>query len=56
MLKYSLHTIKNNTAMKTLYTINKSDQSLEILMTTRKIDGIIFRGGAHTQKDSKQRS
>ena len=54
MLKYSLHIIKNNTARKTSYTINKSGQSLEILMTTSKIDDIIFRGGAHTQNDPKQ--
>ena len=35
-----------------LYTINI--QSIERLMTTSKIDDIIFHGGAHTQKDSKQ--
>ena len=36
MLKYSLYTIKNNTA--------KKKRSLERLMTTSKIDDIIFRG------------
>ena len=40
MLKYSLYTI--------------NIQSIERLMATSKIDDIIFHGGAHTQKDSKQ--
>ena len=45
MLKYSLYTIKNSTS-----TINKNG----LQTNTSKIDGIAFRGGAHTQQGSRK--
>ena len=50
MLKYSLYTIKNNTAKKNLCTINK----IGLEKDTSKTDDIIFRGGTHTQQDFRQ--
>ena len=50
MLKYSLYTIKNNTAKKNLYTINKSG----LWKDTSKTNDIRFRGGAHNQQDFRQ--
>ena len=42
MLKYSVCTIKNNTAKKKLISVNKSG----LQKGTSKIDNIIFCGGA----------
>ena len=44
MLKYSLYTIKNARLTTNLYTINKNG----LQTNTSTIDGIAFRGGAHT--------
>ena len=50
MLKHSLYTIKKTRLTTNLYTINKNG-----LQTNKsKIDGIAFRGGAHTQQGSRK--
>ena len=50
MLKYSLHTIKTTRLTTNLYKINRNG----LQTNTSKIDGIAFRGGAHTQQGSKK--
>ena len=51
MLKYSPYTIKNKT-YKNIYAINKNG----LQTNTSKINGIVFRGGAHTQQVSNSPS
>ena len=50
MLKCSLYTIKSSMSYNNLYTINKNG----LQTNTSKIDGIAFRGGAHTQQGSRK--
>ena len=50
MLKYSLYTIKTARLTTNLYAINKNG----LQTNTSQIDGIAFRGGAHTQQGSRK--
>ena len=50
MLKYSLYTITRTRLRANLYAITKNC----VETNTTKIDGITFRGGAHTQQGSRK--